>query len=115
MKNNTKFMFVFWGVLMVIAYLDHLFVGGKFESGYNLITIAIAAFFMFAWFLYDARENQIDPSPLLKISVVAFGFIAVPYYLFRYKGIKKAGFGVLKFVGLLMVYVAFVLGVEFLI
>jgi len=44
----------------------------------------------FGWFLADSRENEVTTSRLLKISVVFFAAIALPYYKSRYFGTRAA-------------------------
>lgn len=58
---------------------------GEFEYG----SIIISAIAIFGWFLADAKEHGIDPSPFLRVGVVAVAPITIPYYRFRYMGANR--------------------------
>ena len=81
MKRSTVWMFVFWGVLLVFGCLDHFFLVGPHAQTYYFSSLIIITFFMFFWFLADARDSNIKLSSGLKICVVAIGFLAIPYSL----------------------------------
>ena len=68
-----------------------------------------------AWVLSHAKENKVQTPMPLNVAVVALAFIAVPYYRFRYFGLKD-GF---RFVGWLLlatvVVIAALTGLDFLV
>jgi hypothetical protein len=53
----------------------------------------------FAWFWLDSEFRSYKRSPFLSISVVALGFIAVPYYLIRSRPKGERGRAIGKFLG----------------
>ena len=105
-------MYIFWIALLAIYFIDPFFVGSKFLNIYKISTMLLSTFLIFSWFMYDARENNIFPSGSLKLSVIVLGIVAVPYYIFRYKGLKRGLFSLAKFIGFLIgaIAISFVAG-----
>ena len=101
-------MWVFWIGLSVFSYLDPIFLGSSSESGYFLISVIAISLLLFTWFLYDARSIGLNPSTGLKIAIIAFGIFVVPYYLIRYKGLRRFRLSVLRFLGMVCLFLAFV-------
>ena len=97
-------MYVFWLMMLTFAYLDVKFDGSKNETAYFVTTIVITTFVIFYWLLEDAKDINVTPSSSLKIGVIAISFIAVPYYLIKYKGIKRASLSFAKFSGFILVF-----------
>jgi hypothetical protein len=95
-------MYIFWIASLAIYFIDPFFADSKFLNVYKISTILLSTFLIFLWLMYDARENQIFPSGSLKLSVIVLGIIAVPYYIFRYKGLKRGFVSLAKFVGFLI-------------
>ena len=58
---------------------------------YVAASILVFAGLIFAWFISDARERNVQPSTGLKIAIVAIALVAAPYYKFRYFG-ARSGF-----------------------
>lgn len=100
MKSSTKFAIAVWFLMFFVIVVDGTLSYEITESsafGYGRIIVSAIA--VFGWFLADAKENGIDPSPLLRIAVVAVSFIAVPYYRFRYMGRNAASYSWRKLLG----------------
>ena len=114
MKKSFVWMFVFWVVFLAIEIFD-IFLASRFDEGtFSLVTLLISTVFLFVWFLSDSKDENIITSKGLKIAVIAVSFIAIPYYLIKYKGIKRFGFSFLKFFGFAVVFLMVVTGIEYL-
>lgn len=111
MKKCTSTMYLFWFVMLVFNYTDIYFLGSRYEVIYFASTALITVFLVFSWFLSDAGENDVIPSTGLKLGVIVIPFITIPYYLLKYKGLKRSCISIVKFVAFLMA----VMGVVYLI
>ena len=90
LKTSTKLMYLFWVFSIFLMVMDnHPKNFPLLPANYFLVTTIASGLLVFAWFLADAKELDIRPSPLLKVSVVACAGLAVPYYLIKYKGQKQ--------------------------
>jgi hypothetical protein len=90
MKSTTKMAIVGWAIFYFSIVLRAIIANDIIESGaYKYGTIVVTTIAIFAWFLADAKANHFEPSPLLRIAVVASAAIALPYYRFRYMGTKR--------------------------
>lgn len=90
MKKSTKLALTLWVFLALEIILeDFSHFDWMTSSAYSYGMVLAGAVLIFAWFLADTRENGIEASPILKVMVVAIALIAVPYYRFRYLGIKR--------------------------
>lgn len=114
MKSSTTWMFAFWGVMFIFGAVDHVFIESSFVQVYYLSSVLVVTLFMLTWFLVDAKELGHKPSTGLKIGVVAIGFLAIPYYLLKYKGSARAFVSFSKFLGFLVVYAGFMLALEYM-
>jgi hypothetical protein len=78
--------------------------GSRLLLVHALLSIAI----VFVWFLQDAKARQYKASILLKLSMPTLTFAALPYYLFRSRGLvgglKAAALAILVFVGTMVAY-----------
>lgn len=68
------------------------------SSLYFLITAIIWLTIAFAWFLEDAQANGIKTTRGLRIAVLLLYPITLPYYKFRYFGLRAG----LKFIGFIL-------------
>lgn len=106
MKKSTILMYVVWLAMLAIYFIDPFFRGYKFENVYFVSTSLVLTFLIFYWFVTDASEMQITPSAGLKIGVIAVAFMALPYYLIRYKGFKRSLLSFVKFFGFVALFLA---------
>jgi hypothetical protein len=106
-NGSTLWMFAFWAVVFVSGLLDHVFMSGPHAQIYFLAAMLTTTVFMFGWFVTDASEMGRRPSWGLKVAVLMFGFIAIPYYLLRYKGPRRTLLSISKFSAFLLVYLVY--------
>lgn len=106
MKKSVILMYVFWLVVLAIQIIDIYVFGSKSNNIYDAITLFIMAFFIYYWFITDAGELNIIPSAGLKVSVVLIAFVALPYYLLKYKGFKRTLISFSKVAGFIIIIVA---------
>ena len=65
----------------------------------------------FAWFWLDSELRAYKRSPFLSVSVVAFGIVAIPYYLLRSRSKGQRLKAVGKFMGFVcLLFLAFLVG-----
>lgn len=76
---------------MTLALEEIFYVSWARTQGFAISTTILVSIIALGWVLAHADENDIEPSRLLKIGVVAFAPFAVLYYRFRYFG-AKSGF-----------------------
>ncbi|NNF68042.1 MAG: hypothetical protein HKM98_11090 [Gammaproteobacteria bacterium] len=89
-RRPQIFALVFWLIVFATLLLEDIFRFAWTGSGaYEIAVVLVLTSSIFLWFLTDARERGINPSGGLKLAVVAFAAIAVPYYKFRYFGAKR--------------------------
>ena len=78
--------------------------GSRILLVHALVSIAI----VFVWFLRDAKSRSYRSSVLLKLSMPTLTFAALPYYLFRSRGLlgglKAVALAILVFVGTMIAY-----------
>ena len=92
MKLSRGLAIAFWSAVFATLILESvLFVPWTQTSGFKVLSTLVFTIIAFGWFLADSREHEVSPSPMLKIMVVAVSILAVPYYKFRYLGVR-AGF-----------------------
>lgn len=105
MKKSKKWAIAFWTFFFVDPFLRALIFSVALASmtasaprssgapsiaiifGVGLFVLNI--FFVYKWFVNDAEENEIYPSGGLKACVVFLAIVGIPYYLFKYKGLKE--------------------------
>ncbi len=108
MKRNTVLAIAVWLFLALSMLLDLVFLNTVYAQTYNLTVTIVLACLILAWAIADSRTIGVKLSPILKACIVAFGVFAVPYYLIRYKGIRRSmiSFGkFFAFAGMLFIYV----------
>ncbi len=66
----------------------------------------VALFFTFAWYRLDSDSRAFKRTPLLSIAVVGFGFVALPYYLFRTRGLRQGAIATIIFIIVMIGYSA---------
>lgn len=87
MTNSKKLMILFWVQAILFDLIAHSpFISPQTSYQFSVLASICLSFTMFAWFMADAQEIKLKPTYSLKVAIVAFGYIALPYYLIRYKG-----------------------------
>ena len=78
--------------------------GGSLFTLHVVLSLAV----VFVWFSMDARERAYRPSTFLQIAMVALTSLALPYYLFRSRGVaggfRALGLALLTFAGTMAAY-----------
>jgi peptidoglycan/LPS O-acetylase OafA/YrhL len=108
MNNNNLWLLLSF---LIVALLNGV-ISQYFEPNVTFpLTDVVFMFFgaaiIFIWYYRDSEKNQFKRSPLLNIGVVAIGFIAIPYYLFKTRGIKLGALFTLYFIIVLLLWSAF--------
>ncbi|MGF1723950.1 hypothetical protein [Photobacterium nomapromontoriensis] len=81
MKINTVLMCVIWAVVITLGIVDEHFreIRGNYVYMFSLSVAFIIL--IYSWFVFDARTIHYTPSGKLKLVVLMFLIIAVPYCL----------------------------------
>ena len=69
-----------------------------------IVFMVANAFLGFLWFRLDSDQRSYRRTPFLTTAVVGASIVAIPYYLFRTRGIRGGTIGVLVLVSLLFGY-----------
>jgi hypothetical protein len=72
----------------------------------SLVMSVVALFFTFAWYRLDSESRAFKRTPLLSIAVVGVGIVALPYYLFRTRGLRQGAIATLIFIFVVIGYSA---------
>lgn len=100
-------MWLFWLMLLAFGLFDPYVSNYLDQDAYVLTSSFIITACLFAWFIFDARESNYSPSKGLKIAVIAVGVLAIPYYVVKAKGFKRALISLATFLGFAIAYFAF--------
>ena len=103
LRKNTILMFAFWLTVIVVTAFTTIFHAELGQVGSQLLLVIFTYAATYAWFIEDARELGLIPSKALIVGVTTAASICVPYYLIRYKGIKRALLSTGKFASLFFV------------
>lgn len=103
-------MLFFWVTIIITTAFTVLFQAEINQLSLQLLMIVFTYAATYIWFIEDAKELGMIPSKALTFGIVIGASICIPYYLLRYKGLKRSLFSLGKFVGLFVVS-ASVLGV----
>jgi hypothetical protein len=105
MEKSKKLMILFWGQAILFDLIAHSSIPLPLDNyPYSVLTSICLSFTMFAWFMADAKEINLNPSYELKVAIVAFGYISLPYYLIRYKGWLRGLKAIAKFIVYVFAY-----------
>jgi hypothetical protein len=105
MHKSKKLMILFWGQAVLFDLIAQSPIPLPLDNYLiSVLTSLCLSFTMFAWFMADAAEINLKPSYALKMGIVAFGYIALPYYLIRYKGWLRGFMAIAKFLVYLFAY-----------
>ena len=112
-KASNKRNILIFGVLLNVAGQIALTIAGGSLPAYQLISILLTigiAVAMLLWCHADARERDIKLGPGFRILIILLGPIAVIYYLFRSRGLKKGfialGWMILYFILVYVIVIA---------
>jgi hypothetical protein len=70
----------------------------------DIVFMIANAFLAFLWFRLDSDQRSYRRTPFLTTAVVGVSILAIPYYLFRTRGIRRAIIGVLVLVSIFIGY-----------
>jgi hypothetical protein len=71
----------------------------------SAIVFAITVGFLgFLWFRLDSDKRSYRRTPFLTVAVVGISIVAIPYYLFRTRGIRGGAIGVLVLISIMLGY-----------
>jgi len=98
-KNSTKLMWGFWVTISLSLILELHFPSLPNNLLYRCISTIFFTFFVLLWVLEDARDINVDLSKGFQWGVILLSVIFVPFYLIKYKGLKKASISFLKALG----------------
>ena len=101
---------LFGGILQQLAVPAHALL---LESGipYGLMALEV----IFAWYRRDAQQRGYRRSARLNLMIVAVAIIAVPYYLFRSRGLSRGVLATLVFLGIMVAYTGIQYGAQLLV
>jgi hypothetical protein len=102
-QRSTILMFVFWVSVVVTTAFTALFQAEINQLSSQLLVIIFTYAATYIWFIEDTKELGLIPSKVLTIGVITGASICIPYYLLRYKGLKRSLLSVGKFAGLFVV------------
>ena len=108
-KKNTILMFAFWLTVISVTAFTTVFQAVLSQLNSQLLLVVFIYAATYAWFIEDARELGLNTSKALIVGVTTAASICIPYYLLRYKGLKRSLVSGGKFFGL-FVTSAFLLG-----
>jgi hypothetical protein len=107
MKKSKKLMLVFWVTAILLDLAEFFYASDSSDlNPYAVASTFVLSFIMFAWFIADADDIRHKPSYGLKLAIVSLSFLAIPYYLIRYKGWGRALLSMTRFVLILFIYFA---------
>jgi hypothetical protein len=103
-------------LVLSLGFLSVPFIGGLFDfafhnslNTYEVYMLALtlgSMFILFIWYRQDSNHIGYKRITLLNIMVIGFTIIALPYYFFKSRGLKKGIFYSLLFILLLASYFA---------
>ena len=96
-------MCTFWATVIITTAFTARFQAEISQFTSQLLVIIFTYAATYVWFVEDAKELGIIPSKALIIGVITGASICIPYYLLRYKGLKRSLFSFGKFTGLFAV------------
>ena len=91
--NTTKNKNLILVALAVVALLSGA-AAQYFEPGVafprtDLLFLLTGVTLSFGWYYLDSEQIQFRRGKLLNVCVIALGIVALPYYFFRSRGLKK--------------------------
>jgi uncharacterized membrane protein len=97
--------------IFVLAFVDGATSIFLYRPGQQLapssFAISVAALgLVFVWYRLDSDSRQFKRTPLLSIAVVGVGIVAMPYYLFRTRGLRRGALATFAFLLMVLGYSA---------
>lgn len=93
-------MFTFWLTVISVTAFTTIFQAELSQLNSQLLLVVFIYAASYAWFIEDAKQAGLVPSKALILGVTTAASICIPYYLLRYKGIKRSLISTGKFFGL---------------
>ncbi len=88
MLQSKNFNLVVVAVLAFLSGVIIRLVNVELGQQLGILFALVELFFVFRWFVFDAREQDYPRTALLNVGVVACGIIVLPYYFFRSRGLR---------------------------
>jgi hypothetical protein len=92
---------VFWALILSLVLLPSFIPALAYSIGFNVACALLVLLSVGAWVHFDARVHGFTVGPLMRISIILFAYLAVPFYVFRSRGFQGGLFWLLKIVGAL--------------
>jgi hypothetical protein len=108
--SRSLAVFAFWFSMVVLALLPAFIPALMHAIAFNVFSLIVAILTIGAWVHFDARVHNVAVGPALRICIVMLGFIAVPVYVFRTRGLNGGLLWLLKVLGLFMLSVLLIGG-----
>jgi hypothetical protein len=107
MSPKTKY-FIF--VILALGFIDgaiayYLFPGRPFAPS-SFVTAFVVLFFVFWWYRLDSDSRTFRRQPVLSMAILALTIFAIPYYLFRTRGLRQGALATLVFLLVVVGYTA---------
>jgi hypothetical protein len=107
MAPRTKYFIV---AILMLGFVDgaiayYLFPGQPFAPS-SFVTAFVALFFVFWWYRLDSDSHTFRRRPLLSMAILALTIFAIPYYLFRTRGLRQGALATLVFLIIVVGYTA---------
>ncbi len=97
LKTNIILAVFFWVTVFLVTLVDPYLQKQFSPQLVHISTTILFTILIFMWFLADSKAIEYKPSRLLKVGVVVLAVVAIPIYLVKSKGYKRAGLSLLKF------------------
>lgn len=88
-NSRTLLLIAMVTISGVVGLADGLLVNGALLETIYIGALVCDLFLVFAWYRSDARWRSFRRSRALDICVIAFMGVALPYYLFRSRGLRR--------------------------
>jgi hypothetical protein len=87
MRNQSKVLIAALCVAFALGAVLSLARSPAQMEWLNGVSLLLSTFLTFAWYRYDSDARQYRRSYPLNVGVIALSLLALPYYLFRSRGL----------------------------
>jgi len=77
---------------------------GQPLSRSDIVFTVIGTLLIFMWYRFDSDQMSYRRSPSLNVAIVALAVVALPYYLFRSRGLRRGSVAVGLFILCFLAY-----------
>jgi len=93
--------------------MNQYFYPGLNMSPIDLWLLPVYSFLIFWWYYADSIQRGYKRTPWLNIGVVTMAALALPYYFFRSRGLKRGALATLTMLGAFIVSGVLALGGQY--